>query len=179
MASWGAVWNRLRATGHALFYASMAGVCIAFIVIGVIAVAGRDRPVYWGTFTETSTTCSGPRRACTNTGRWVSNDATIVKDRVTLDGFVERGRSVRANYQPGGPIGDENDIVHTASCSRAGLWLPWVASAVSAAAIWYQHRRCTATRRINTRGVTPNHTATIDADTRVAHGRPQANDRIW
>jgi hypothetical protein len=142
MASGGAVRNRLRATGHALFYASMAGVCIAFIVIGVIAVAGRDRPVYWGTFTETATTCSGLRGACTNTGRWVSNDGTIVKDRVTLDGFVERGRSVRASYQPGSPIGDdENDIVHAAPWSRAGLWLPWVAAAVSLAAIWYQHRR--------------------------------------
>ena len=142
MASWGAVWNRLRATGHALFYASMAGVCIAFIVIGVIGVASRDRPVYWGTFTEMSTTCSGLRGACTNTGRWVSNDGTIVKDSVTLDGFVERGRSVRASYQPGSPIeADGSEIVHTASWSRAGLWLPWVAAAVSLAAIWYQHRR--------------------------------------
>jgi hypothetical protein len=142
MASWGAVWNRLRATGHALFYASMAGVCIALIVMGVIAVAGRDRPVYWGTFTETSTTCSDLRGACTKSGRWVSDDGTIVKDRVTLDGFVEQGHSVRASYQPGGPMGDdENDIVRTASWSRAGLWFPWVAAAVSAAAIWYQHRR--------------------------------------
>lgn len=142
MSSWAPVWNRLRATGHALFYAIMAGVCIALIVMGVLAVANRDRPVHWGTFTETSTTCSGLRGACTNSGRWVSDDGTIVKDRVMLDGFVERGHSVRARYQPGGPMGDdENDIVHTASWSRAGLWLPWVAAAVSAAAIWYQHRR--------------------------------------
>jgi hypothetical protein len=142
MASWGGVWNGLRATGHALFYATMGGVCVAFIVMGVIAVAGRDRPVYWGTFTETSTTCSGPRGSCTNSGRWVSDDGTIVKDGVTLDGFVERGRSVRASYQPGGPMGDdENDIVHTGSWPKARLWFPWVAAAVSAAAIWYQHRR--------------------------------------
>jgi hypothetical protein len=143
MASWGGVWNGLRATGHALLYATMGGVCVAFIVMGVIAVAGRDRPVYWGTFTETSTACEpGPRGSCTNSGRWVSDDGTIVKDGVTLDGFVERGRSVRASYQPGGPMGDdENDIVHTGSWSKAGLWFPWVAAAVSAAAIWYQHRR--------------------------------------
>jgi hypothetical protein len=142
MASWGGVWNRLRAMGRALFYASIAGVCVAFIVMGVITVAGRDRPVYWGTFTETSTTCSGLRGACTNSGRWVSDDGTIVKDGVTLDGFVERGRSARASYQTGGPMGDdENNIVHTGSWSRAGLWFPWVAAGVSAAAIWYQHRR--------------------------------------
>jgi hypothetical protein len=38
----------LRATGHALIYASMGCACVAFIVMGAIAVAGRDRPVYWG-----------------------------------------------------------------------------------------------------------------------------------
>lgn len=143
MASWVGVWNGLRATGHALFYATMGGVCVAFIVMGVHAVAGRDRPVYWGTFTETSTACDpGPRGPCTNSGRWVSDDGTIVKDGVTLDGFVEPGRSVPASYQPGGPMGDdENNIVHTASWSRAGRWFPWGAAAVSAAAIWYQHRR--------------------------------------
>jgi hypothetical protein len=136
MASWGGVWNRLRATGHALFFVSVGGACVAFMVMGVIAVAGRDRPAYWGTFTETSTSCSGLRGACTNSGRWVSADGTIVKDGVTLDGFVERGHSVRASYQPGGPMGDEeNNVVHAASWSRAGLWFPWVAAALSAAAI--------------------------------------------
>jgi hypothetical protein len=121
----------------------MGGVCVAFVVMGVIAVAGRDRPVYRGTFTETSTACEpGPRGSCTSSGRWVSDDETIVKDGVTLDGFVDRGRSVRASYQPGGPMGDdENNIVHTAFWSRAGLWFPWVAAVLSAAAIWYQHRR--------------------------------------
>ena len=142
MANWGAVWDRLRAAGHALFYAITAGACIAFIMIGIIQFLGRDRPVYWGTFTETSTTCSGLHGECTNSGRWVSDDGTMVKHGVTLDGFVERGRSVRASYQPDGPMGnDGNDVVHTASWSRAGLWIPWVAAAVSAAAIWYQRRR--------------------------------------
>jgi len=142
VASWGGVWSGLRATGHALFYASMAGACVAFVVLGVINVAGRDRPVYWGTFTETSTRCDPGPRLCTNSGRWVSDDGTIVKDDVTLDGFVERGRSVRASYQPGGPLRDgENNIVHTGFWSRAGLWFPWVAAAVSASAIWYQYRR--------------------------------------
>ena len=72
----------------------------------------------------------------------MSADGTIVKDGVTLDGFVERGHSVRASYQPGGPMeNEENNVAHAASWSRAGLWFPWVAAALSAAAIWYQHRR--------------------------------------
>lgn len=143
MLSWSRVWSGFRATGHAIFYMLMGGVCVAFIVMGVLSVVGRDRPTHWGTFAETSTTCDpGPRGACTNTGRWVSDDQTIVKDGITLDGFVERGQTVRASYQPGGPMGDdENNIVHTAFWSGAGLWFPWVAATLSAAAIWYQHRR--------------------------------------
>lgn len=143
MLSWGEVWNGLRATSHALSYAIMGAVCIAFIVMGVISVLGHDRPTYWGTFTEKSTTCDpGPRGSCTNTGRWVSDDRRIVKDGITLDGFVEKGQSVRASYQPGGLMGDdENNIVHTAFWSDAGLWFPWFAAALSAAAIWYQQRR--------------------------------------
>ena len=143
MSTGSRVWSGFRATGHAIFYLVMAGVCVAFIVMGVISVVGRDRATYWGTFTETSTTCDpGPRGSCTNTGRWVSDDGTIVKDGVTLDGFVERGGTIRASYQPGGPMGDdENNIVHTAFWSGSGLWFPWVAATLSAAAIWYQRRR--------------------------------------
>ena len=141
--NWGGVWGGLRAAGHAAFYATMAIICVVFVVMGVIEVAGRDRPVYWGTFTETSTTCDpGPRGACTITGRWVSDDRTITKDPVSLDGSVEPGHSVRASYQPGGPMGDDvNAIVHTAFWSNAGLWFPWVAAALSAVAIWVQRRR--------------------------------------
>lgn len=143
MLSWGRVWNGLRATGHALFYGIVGAVCIAFVVMGVIAAVGHDRPTHWGTFTEESTTCvPGPRGSCTHTGSWVSDDKTIVKDGITLDGSVEKGRSVRASYQPGGPMGDdENNIVHTAAWTGAGLWFPWVAAVLSVAAIWYQYRR--------------------------------------
>jgi len=121
----------------------MAIVCVAFVVMGVIGVVGRDRPVYWGTFTESSTTCDpGPRGACTIIGRWVSDDGTITRDPISLDGSVEPGRSVRASYQPGGPMGDDvNAIVHTAAWSCAGLWFPWVAAALCVGVIWVQRRR--------------------------------------
>lgn len=143
MLDWGRVWSGLRATGHGLFYGIMGAVCIAFIVMGVIAVLDRGRPVHWGTFTEESTVCdSAPRGSCTHTGRWVSDDKTIVKNDIILDGVVEEGQSVRASYQPGGPMGDdENNIVHTPFWTDADLWFPWVAAAGSAAAVWYYHRR--------------------------------------
>src|SRR4051794_2534886 len=93
----------------------MGMVCAAFVVIGVIEVAGRDRPVYWGTFTETSMTCDRrPKDICTSTGRWVSDDGTITKDAVTLDGSLERGHPVRASYQPGGAMA----TTRTPSCTR-------------------------------------------------------------
>lgn len=143
MRSWGRVWNGLRTTGHTLFYLVMGAVCASFIVMGVIGVVGRDRPTYWGTFTEESTICDpGPRGSCTFTGRWVSEDGSIVKDDVTLDGIVEEGQSVRASYQPGGPMGDdENNIVHTPFWSSAGLWFPWLAAVLCVVAIWYYRRQ--------------------------------------
>lgn len=143
MLSWGRVWNGLGAISHTLFYGIMGAACMAFIGMGVISVLDHDRPILWGTFTEESTTCvTGPRGSCTHTGGWVSDDKTIVKDGVTLDGFVEKGHSVRASYQPGGLLGDdENQVVHTATWTGAGLWFPWVGAIVSGAAMWHNHRR--------------------------------------
>lgn len=145
MLSWVRIWDGLRATGHALFYVIMASVCAGLVVIGVIELVGRDRPMHWGTFSETSTVCDPPSprgSACTYTGTWVSDDGSIVKTDITLDGAIEPGQSVRASYQPGGPMGDDvNNIVHTAFWSKAGLWVPWVAAASFAAITWYQHRR--------------------------------------
>ncbi|NYH85730.1 hypothetical protein SAMN05421678_103165 [Actinopolymorpha cephalotaxi] len=132
--------------------------CAAFIVIGVIEVVGRDRPIYWGTFTETSTTCDPvtKERNCTITGRWVSDDRKTTKDVVELDGFVEPGHSVRASYQPGGLMGDdENSVVHTAAWSRAGLWLPWVAAVFTGAVICDRRRDWRRNARRH-RGRAPN-----------------------
>jgi hypothetical protein len=113
MTMWGRLWNGLRILGHALFYAVMTCVSVGFIVMGIMGWVERDRPVYWGTFTET-------------------------------------GGVVRASYQPGGLMGDdENNIVHTATWSTAGLWFPWAAASLTAGAIWYYHRRW---RRVGGRG---------------------------
>lgn len=139
------IWDGVRATGHALFYVIIASVCAVFVVIGVIELISRDRPMYWGTFSETSTVCDLPSlrgSACTYTGTWVSDDGSIVKTDITLDGSVEPGQSVRASYQPGGPMGDDvNNIVHTAFWSKAGMWFPWVAAVSFATITWSQHRR--------------------------------------
>lgn len=139
----GRIWSALRRAGHATFYLTM-GICfVAFIVMGATSWVGRDRPAYWGTFTEVSTTCDwGPRGSCTSTGRWVSDDRAIVKTGITLDGSVEPGKTVRASYPPGGAMGDDvNDIVHTKGWTGADLWFPWVAAVGIPVLTWLQRRR--------------------------------------
>jgi hypothetical protein len=123
------MWARLRRTGHVPFYVTMGAICAVVLAIGLTTFADRDRPTYWGTFSETSTTCgpSAPRRACIITGRWVSDDGTMVKVDITLDGSVGQVQSVRAAYRPGGPMGDDvSDVVHAGIWANGGLRMPWV-----------------------------------------------------
>ncbi|WP_418063192.1 hypothetical protein [Pimelobacter simplex] len=72
----------------------------------------------------------------------VSEDGSIVKADIELDGTVEPGRSVRATYQPGGGRGDDAyDIVHTAPWANAGLWMPFVLAVAVAVGAWRVGRR--------------------------------------
>ena len=137
------LWERLRVLGHALFYAVMICAFVGFIVMGIIGWVERDRPVYWGNFTASSTSCDpGPRPNCTTVGRWLSVDGAIVKDGVILDGDAGATGVVRASYQPGGPMGDdENNIVHTQLWSTVGVWLPWAAASMTAGGVFYYSRR--------------------------------------
>ncbi|GEB13678.1 hypothetical protein GUY44_06440 [Pimelobacter simplex] len=127
-----------------LVAAVVLGLC-ALVLVAVGAVEWHDRnlPRHWGTFTETSTVCDGgPRRGCTVTGTWVSEDGSMVKADIELDGTVEPGRSVRAVYQPGGGRGDDADnIVHTAPWANAGLWVPFVLAVAVAVGAWRVGRR--------------------------------------
>jgi hypothetical protein len=115
VSKWTPIWRGLQVAGHALFYLVMGLCLLAVLVLGVANLADRDRPKYWGTFTEQSTSCDpGPRGGCTATGIWTSDDGRIVRRDVLLDGSVEPGRSVRASYQPGGP----SAMTPTTSCTR-------------------------------------------------------------
>ena len=118
----------LTATAHGLFLAFVGAVCLFFAWMGITNALNFSRPTYWGTFTETSTTCQPePKGQCLITGHWVSDDGAIVKEGVILDGSVGPRSSIPASYHPGGPMGDDaNNIVHVGILSTAELWFPWV-----------------------------------------------------
>lgn len=96
--------------------------------IGVAQAVAASEAVYWGTFTAER--CEPSRFGCSNIGTWVSDDGTLRKVGVRLDGAIEPVGSVRAVYRPTGPLNDDvNNIVHTEFWSTAGLWFPWVLAA--------------------------------------------------
>ena len=125
-----------RSTGRALFVVVMVVAILGVVGAGLAAWADRlsGERVYWGTYTETQCVPdegpnphNGLQSACRSEGTWVSDDGSIVKRGIFLDGGVDPGGSVRASYQPGGLMSDaENNIVHTQAFSSAGLWLPFV-----------------------------------------------------
>ncbi|MFS3127969.1 hypothetical protein ACLM5J_06155 [Nocardioides sp. Bht2] len=111
--------------------------------MGIVGIVELGRPVHWGTFTEESTDCpSGleKNRGCTRTGRWVSDDGTIVKENIKLDGTVDPGESVRAGYRPGGAWDDTN-TVHTEHWVNGGAWVPFLGLVGTALLTWWQHRK--------------------------------------
>ncbi|QEH94091.1 hypothetical protein FV141_11555 [Dermacoccus abyssi] len=133
-----------RSLGHGLFYAVMAVVVLVLVAIGCINIAERDRPTYWGTFTETNTTCDGFGRSrnCDSVGVWRSDDGTMAFTDIALDGTADPGENVRASYRPGGAMGDDsNYIVHEPFfIPGVEYWLPWVLALVCGASAWRQHR---------------------------------------
>jgi hypothetical protein len=114
--------------------------------LGVASAIDAKEPVYWGTFTQTH--CDWARYGCRSFGTWVSDDGTITKLEISLDGDPGPDGTVRADYQPSGIINDaDNNIVHTAMWSGVMLWLPWVLCLVCAVLIagrtfaWRSRRR--------------------------------------
>ncbi|WP_148076678.1 hypothetical protein [Cellulomonas sp. PhB150] len=143
MSRWSLAARSMRAAGHGTFYVVMTVCFIAFVTMGVTSWLDEHRPVYWGTFHTTTVTCDpGPRGGCTTHGTWTSDDGRLVRSDVMLDGSASDGGTTRASYKPGGAMGDdENNVVHTAAWTNAGLWLPWAAAALAAVGVgWYRRK---------------------------------------
>ena len=131
-----------RRAGHAIFYVVMALVFVVAVGLGVAGAqdAADGQPVVWGTFTEEE--CQPSMTGCRSIGRWLSDDRTVLKEGIYLDGHTGRGGTARASYQPSGLTSDGADnIVHIHAATSAGLWFPWVLSAFSAGAVVYYTRK--------------------------------------
>jgi hypothetical protein len=131
-----------RRFGHGIFYVFMATLFLGFLGFGVAGItdAVDKQPVVWGTFSEED--CQPNNHGCRSIGRWVSDDGTLVKERIYLDGSPGQDGTVRASYQPAG-LNNDNDsnTVHVKWTTGAVLWFPWVIAASSAGALVYANRR--------------------------------------
>ena len=119
-------WSSRLARAGTWFGATVFGLLFVLsCAIGVAQAVAASEPVSWGTFT--SERCEPSRFGCTNVGTWVSDDGSIRKHDIQLDGALTPVVTVRASHRPTGPMSDEgNNIVHAEFWSTAGLWLPWV-----------------------------------------------------
>lgn len=117
-----------RVFGQVTAYVVIGAFAAVFIALAVINTIDAQEPVIWGTFTEEY--CQETRRGCSSIGTWVSDDQTVTKTDIRLDGWVEPGGAIRAAYQPTGIISDaDNHIVHAAGWMSIGPYFPWVAAA--------------------------------------------------
>lgn len=131
-----------RRIGHGLFYLVMVALFCLFVILGVGSAqnAFEHQAVVWGTFTEES--CLSGYHGCRSIGRWTSDDGTMVKEGVYLDGSPGNDGTARANYQPSGFNNDsDSNLVHVQWASSMSLWYPWVGVALSAGAVVYAARR--------------------------------------
>lgn len=116
---------RVFAAGQALTVAVLA---VLFVGAGVDDLKNRAEPVYWGTFTQRGCVPENGWDECRLVGDWESDDGTLVKRDIYLDGDPLTG-SVSASFRPiGHPNDEQNNVVHTTE--NSGLdWLPWVGAA--------------------------------------------------
>lgn len=156
-----------RRAGRIAFYVFGAALALIFAWLTVAATIDLGEPRYWGTYTQTD--CEPRvRGGCRSVGVWVSDDRSIVKSDVYLDGWPNPDGGVRASYQPTGVINDErNNVVHAEELTglgpfAAGLGLiGWTGYVLSRAVKWgdlqvaqFGPRRRRATRDSSARAMT-------------------------
>ncbi|MFT3831746.1 MAG: hypothetical protein QM711_00270 [Micropruina sp.] len=75
----------------------------------------------------------------------MSDDRTLTKRNIYLDGEIPAAGSVRASFRPTGGYNDEqNNVVHTEEFTGFS-WVPWIGAACSAVAslgcaVWWWTR---------------------------------------
>lgn len=107
--------------------AILASAAVAFALLGVAGALDADEPVFWGTYEEDNCDTYA-RSGCRSQGTWISDDGSIRKSGIYLDGRPSADGTARASYRPTGVINDlENNIVHVEAWPGLSTVLPWVA----------------------------------------------------
>jgi hypothetical protein len=119
----------------------MSAVLAVAVVLGIGGVLSANDTVLWGTYTERD--CEPkPRGGCRSIGVWISDDSSVRKEGIYLDGFTDTDGTVRAAYRPSGfNNDDENNIVHVETFAFAWIWAPWVLAATISGVIVYYLRK--------------------------------------
>jgi hypothetical protein len=144
------VGRTLEAAVRGLFLLVMGVVLVVSAVLGVWGILSVGEPILWVTFTQER--CEPARYGCQSIGIWVSDDGTIRKHDVALDGTPGPDGNVRASYRPTGfNNDDQKNIVHVQGWASGFVWVPWL---LFAAIVWtvvvqvrQWHRRTPRVRR--------------------------------
>ncbi|MEV8271903.1 hypothetical protein [Microbacterium sp. NPDC077184] len=104
----------------------MALVLAVSLTLSVGGAMSANEEVIWGTFYERY--CEPkPRGGCRSVGTWISDDGSIRKTGIHLDGWPGDGGTVRAGYRPTGfNNDDQNNVVHVESLAHGWIWFPWI-----------------------------------------------------
>lgn len=106
--------------GRAFVALTFALLCAVSFALGIQFAIDQQGATVWGVYTEER--CESQlRNRCHSIGTWVSDDGTITRRGVTLDGFPGADGTVRAGYRPDAEIG--GDVVHTSFWIDAGAIL--------------------------------------------------------
>lgn len=123
----GPAWHTpFRIGGQVVFFLVMTLVLAVSLGLGVGGAMSANEEVIWGTFYQRD--CEPkPRGGCRSVGTWVSDDGSIRKTGIYLDGWLAPDGTVRAGYRPSGfNNDDENNIVHVEATAYGWIWFPWL-----------------------------------------------------
>ena len=132
--------------GRVLFLVLMSVVLLVSGILGVASVVDAGETVYWGTFTSES--CEPARYGCRAVGTWTSDDRSMVKHDIYLDGPLDADGTARASFRPTGLVNDEmNNIVHTSFGTGLAPWIDWVLFVIAAFWTWFYASKWHGERR--------------------------------
>lgn len=118
-------WSRSVRQLAAVIFVGLLSLVLLFLT--VMTIVDLREPTVWGTFVEEG--CENPPgisrypRVCRPYGEWRSDDGSITRDRIYLDGWSDEDGTTRTSFQPSGINNDDdNNIVHSELMTTFAPW---------------------------------------------------------